>query len=367
MQKKLLYITNQICGAGGLERVLSLKASYFADLKRYEVHILTLNQGDLPLFYQFSSNIHFHDILAQGNVAQYLLAYLKGINEVIKEVGPDIISVCDDGLKGLFVPLFFRKSIPIVYERHTVKKRVFMSVEKTGLFHKMRNYFINKFADFGSSLFDRFVVLTHQNTQEWPKARLAVIPNPTPFYASQPAPLKHKRVISVGTMNYIKGFDQLLKAWEIVTERYPDWKLDIYGKPLLAEELIKLSLKLGISDKINLNNPVTNIEDKYLESSIYVLSSRFEGFGMVLIEAMACGLPCVSFNCPHGPADIITDHEDGYLVSSGDIKTLSDRIMELIEDENKRQRMGERARKNVKRYMPEQIIGKWDTLFKELV
>ncbi len=366
MQKKILYITNQICGAGGLERVLSLKASYFADEMGYEVHLLTLNQGDIPLFYHFSSELKYHDVVAKGNSIQYFFAYLKGIKKVINKVRPDIISVCDDGLKGLLAPLFFRFPIQFVYERHTVKQAI-MSMGNGGLVNRIKNSVVSKLANYGSSLFDRFVVLTKQNSLEWPKAKVAIIPNPTSFYPKKPASLEHKRVISIGTMSHVKRFDLLLKAWKLVAVKFPDWSLDIYGKPLLKEELTDLSVELGIADKITLNNPVSNIEDKYLESSIYAMSSRYEGFGIVLIEAMSCGLSCVSFDCPYGPADIITDSVDGYLVPSGDVDVLAEKLMLLMGDATLLKEMGAKARENVKRFLPDEIIHKWDSLFEELV
>lgn len=366
MQKKIVYITNQICGPGGLERVLSIKASYFADNMDYEVHILTLNQYDLPLFYNFSSKIIYHDIIAKRSSFKYFLEYKKGINRIVNQVCPDVICVCDDGLKGLFVPLYLSRKTPIIYERHTVKK-VFESSEKSNLVNRLKYGFKNRLADWGSKLFDKFIVLTNQNANEWPKADISVIPNPISFYTSDPSNLKSKKVISVGTMSHVKGFDLLLKAWRTVIDKHPDWELEIYGKPLLRNELVQLSQELGIENNVEFNDPVVDIEAKYRQASIYVLSSRFEGFGMVLIEAMACGLPCVSFNCPSGPADIITDNEDGYLVTANDINLLSEKIISLIENETTRQLMGTIARENVKRYMPEQIVGKWDTLFKELI
>src|SRR5690606_404823 len=112
--------------------------------------------------------------------------------------------------------------------------------------------------------------------------------------------------------------------------------------------------------------PVKNIEEKYLGSSVFAFSSRFEGFGMVLIEAMACGVPCVSFDCPCGPADIIRDGEDGFLVENGDVDGFTKRLLELIEDESLRVEMGRKAKQNVRRYLPEVIVPEWDVLFKSM-
>lgn len=360
---KLLYITNGISGSGGLERVLSIKASGLADCFGYEVHILTLNQRGLPPFYQFSKKIVFHDIEAKGNVLRYFFSYKRGIVKTIHRVGPDIVSVCDDGLKGLFVPLYFKKKIPIIYERHTVK-HAFQGTKGIG---KLRYYIFGKLADYGSRLYDRFVVLTAQNTKEWRKATVRVIPNPNSFYTSSPSILTNKKVISVGTMSHVKGFDLLLNAWKIVSDKHPDWHLDIYGKPVLKKELLQLAQKLNIKNHVSLHDPVDDIEEKYKSASIYVLSSRYEGFGMVLIEAMACGLPCVSFDCPLGPADIINDGVDGYLVAPNDVEALAEKIILMLEEEEKRKQMGQSARQTAMNYMPDKIVEKWDVMFKELI
>jgi len=118
---KLLYITNQICGSGGLERVLSIKSNYLINKFDYEVHIITLNQKDEPLFYEFSDQLIFHDIRVVGNAIHAFMNYKNGLQKVVNTVKPDVISVCDDGLKGFFVPYFLRRNKAIVYERHASK------------------------------------------------------------------------------------------------------------------------------------------------------------------------------------------------------------------------------------------------------
>ncbi|WP_430813432.1 glycosyltransferase family 4 protein [Carboxylicivirga sp. RSCT41] len=362
MSKKLLYITNQVCGAGGLERVLSIKATYFAESMDYKVHILTLNQKGIDNFYNFSSKIEFHDVRVRGNAFSYFLKYRNGILSTINKVNPDVICVCDDGLKGLFVPLLYNRKIPVVYERHTVK-RAFHSKK---LSSKLWNKILDKVADYGSRLYDQFVVLTIQNSQEWPKAKVKVIPNPNPFNPKTKSSLKNKKVISVGTMSHVKGFDLLLEAWKLVVDQHPDWHLEIYGKPVLKEELEQYAESLRIENNVNFYGPVKNIEEKYTDASIYTLSSRYEGFGMVLIEAMACGVPCVSFNCPHGPGDIIRNNEDGFLITNGHVEEFASAIINLIKDEDLRLEMGRNAVINAQRYSIDEIGREWVSLFNQI-
>jgi glycosyltransferase involved in cell wall biosynthesis len=364
LMKKLLYITNGIKGAAGLERVLSVKATYLADEMGYDVHILTLNNGAAKPFYDFSPRITMHDVAVGGNPIYYINGYIRGIGRVVEDVKPDIISVCDDGLKGFFLPMILKKPCPMVYERH-VSKVIALGQNPSALKQiKMAATFLlmNRL---GRS-FDRFVVLTSDNKKEWNLDNLQVISNPLSFYPRESSRLNQKKVIAVGKQSYQKGFDRLLKSWVSVQEKHPDWKLEIYGTYIPSQQIPELAQKLGLHS-VSFFEPVKNIEEKYLESSVFAFPSRFEGFGMVLIEAMACGVPCVSFDCPCGPADIIADGHDGFLVPNGDVETFTAKLLALIENENLRIAMGQNARQNVKRYLPETIVPQWDALFKSLL
>ena len=366
MSIKLLYITNGIDGPGGLERVLSIKASMLADTFKYEVHILTLNQDSKALFYDFSSKIKFHNIMAIGNPFQYIKQYRAGIKQQIAVIQPDILLVCDDGLKGLMLPLIIGKPCPMVYERH-VSKNIEIKTDERSLFVKIINRLKFKCMDFGASFYDVFVVLTQGNLYEWHSHNLKVISNPLSFYPNESALIKNKKVIAIGKHSHQKGYDRLLQIWKIVTKEHPDWLLEIYGASNPDHDLNGLAKDLQIKDHVKFYKPVRNIKDKLLESSILVLTSRFEGFGMVLIEAMACGLPVVSFNCPHGPSDIISQGEDGILIENGDIDSFAKALMEFIKHEEKRIQMGAAAKQNVKRFLPENVMKQWDQLFKSLI
>lgn len=362
---RLLYITNGVNGAGGLERVLSIKASYLADYYNYEVSILSLNDNHLYPFYTFSNKIKMLSISVSGNPLQYFLSYKKGIQEMVRQLKPDVIAVCDDGLKAFFIPKLLGSKIPIIYERHVSKE-----IEMNEGFSAFKKIIIKskwKLMEELGSNFSRFIVLTNGNTNEWKSLKnVAVIPNPLSFYPSTSSSLQNKKVIAVGKQGYQKGYDRLLNSWQLVNEKFPDWQLEIYGTIAPEFELQQLAQELGIDQSVFFFSPEKDIQSKYLDSSVYVMSSRYEGFGMVLIEAMACGIPCVSFDCNYGPSDIIENDVDGFVVTNGDCDSLASRIIELISDEALRITMGTKAKENVKRFLPETIVQQWDELFKAI-
>jgi len=214
---------------------------------------------------------------------------------------------------------------------------------------------------------DTFVVLSHEDKLKWRELEnITVIHNPLSFFSEKTSDCNAKQVIAVGRYVPQKGFDILINAWNIVSQKHPEWILRIYGDGM-RKELEEQIYSLRISNSCFLEHSVSNIADKYCESSIFVLSSRYEGFGMVITEAMACGVPAVSFACPCGPKDIIKNGIDGLLVENGNIQELADKICYLIEHEDVRKEMGKQARINVERFKIENIAMKWKELFDSLL
>lgn len=360
---KLLYIVPNINNEGGVARVLSVKTNYLIEKLGYEVHIITQNEGNFPLFYSFNSNIVNHDLILNANYFQFLNSFSKGLESKIKAIQPDIIIVCDNGLKAYLIPFILNTSTPIIFECHGSK--YIEEKEPAKYFTSTKIKIL--FKELAARKFTKFVALSQKSLEEWNVKNGVVIPNPLWFEPKTFSDLKAKKVIAVGRHTYEKGMDRLLQIWKKVIQKHPDWTLEIYGKSNQNQELQKLSKTLNINSNVAFFEPVKNINDKYQQASIMVMTSRTEGFGMVLIEAMAFGLPCVTYDCPCGPRAIIQNNENGFLVENGNINYFVQQMELLIEDEKLRIKMGTKAQESIEIYDLECIMQQWESLFENLV
>ncbi len=214
---------------------------------------------------------------------------------------------------------------------------------------------------------DVVVTLTPGDAHEWRKAkRVQVIPNFTVMPIEKLSDGTEKRVIAVGRLEWVKGYDRLLDAWKIVSAKHPDWHLDIFGSGTMENELKSQQRELQLEDSLTIHPATSKINIEYSNSSIYVGASHFEGFPLVLLEAMQVGLPCIAFDCPFGPSAIIADGKNGFLVKNGDIEGLALKISTLIEDSDLRMRFSQAALETSKRYAVDKVMSQWHSLFKEL-
>lgn len=355
---KILYITNHLSWGGGLERVMSVKTSDLIDLYQCEIHILTFDAPPGKRYFAFHPSVKFHNVaLGKSGINRFIERGIA-MRKADRDLKPDVISVCDDGVKGFFAPLFLMpRRCPLVYERHASRLLE-------------NRWWMRKIMGLLAPLYDRFVVLTRGNAREWGKyVKTEVIPNSLTFYPDSVSPSNNRknRVIAVGKYCKVKGFDRLVEAWDLLRHDVEGWELHIYGPEADGGALRSQVMKLNLEREIILHPFTNDIRKEYETAAIYVLPSRSEGFGIVLIEAMACGLPCVAFDCPCGPRDIIKHNEDGFLVEDGDVAMLAKALRMLMMEPNLRERFSTAARRNVMRYSRKTIASEWNRILCELV
>ena len=376
---KIVYCTPALYMAGGVERVLTNKANYFADIYGYDITIIITEGANKPLFFPLSPkiriinlNIGFEELWSCSFFTK-IIVYLRKqrkykmlLKKELFRIRPDItisllrreinfINDIKDGSKKIRELHVNRANYRnFNYLSSNIVKTIFSRFWMKSLTSKLRKL-------------DKLVVLTHKDMQAWVELNnVVVIPNPLSFNSAIVSKQTKKRVISVGRYCHEKGFDDLLRAWARVQHACPDWKLVIYGDGNRSQYEVMLS-ELGIdSHRCELNGPVSDIQLEYANSSMAVCSSRFEGFGLFILEAMACGLPVVSFDCPWGPSSIITNLEDGVLVENGNVSKLADNMVLLMKNEDNRLRMSKNAIKNVRRYSIDIIANNWKCLFDSL-
>ena len=376
---KIVYCTPGLYMAGGMERVLTLKANYFADYFDYDITII-LTEGDgQPYFYPLSDrikvinlNIGFEELWNQPILKKIFIylkkqrRYKKALKAALMQIRPDItismlrreinfINSIRDGSKKI-------GEIHINRAHYRNFEEGDSNFFKTLLSFYWKHTLIRQLKQLSS-----FVVLTDKDREAWTELdHVVVIPNPVSFLSVKISPQTDKRVIAVGRYCYEKGYDHLLKAWAEVQKVCPDWRLDVYGDGDKSSYMKMLDLYQIDKSRCSLNGRVSDIQSEFASSSLAVCSSRFEGFGLAIVEAMACGLPIISFDCPWGPRSIISDGEDGILVENGNVIELTSAIIKLIKEDDVRMGMGQRAVVNVQRFCIEAVAHQWKELFDSL-
>ena len=370
---RILYVTDALAVWGGIERVLSDKMNYLIREYGYEVYVITSDQGEHPIPFPLDEriivkdlHIRFHQQYRFRGIKRWMKnrelekQYREGLESFIVEIKPDVISCIRDGCASAVLDL--NTSIPVIFESHAMFKDV--EYENSTLLHRMSIYWGRR----KYKRLDKIVTLTQGDADDWRCVckSVCVIPNVVHLNESgRYSQCTEKRVIFAGRFDLQKNFGAMVEIWAIVQQRYSDWILDVYGNGELKPYYEKVVSERNLN--ISIHPAVPDVFDKYLESSMLLMSSLYEPFGLVLVEAMSCGLPVIAFNCPYGPADIIHEGVDGFLVENGNIRAYADRVCQLIMNIQMRQDMGRAAIISSHRYKPEQIMPLWVQLFNELI
>ena len=369
----------------GVERVLSQRLSLLAESGEFDVYLITYNQYGAPFSFPISDKVHYVDLATRflngcsyRGWFQYIdrflskIKYNQAVCRCLSSINPDVISCVDIHLADLEAVLDLHINAVKVVECHCGLSAYYDDLNKyTSDKQRKERKIKDKLID-SVRKFDKIVVMTEAEKNDWGLGdKVVCIPN---MLISYPECLPEQtntyhRVISVGRYAYQKGYDLLIEAWKLIHNKYPDWTLHIYGSrdgdmgDYNKLEEMKNRFQLC---NVFLHQATNDVYSKYTESDFYVMSSRFESFGLVLIEAMSCGLPVVAFDCLFGPQSIVTERETGVLVPPSDVKRLADSICFMISHKDERIRMGRNAHEVVTKYKPERIISIWRKFYQSL-
>ena len=375
---KLAYITPALYMAGGVERVLTQKANYFAENFDYDITIILTEGQGKPLFYPLSDKVKIVNLdinfeeLWRCSFIKKIFVYLKKqriykrqLTAELMRLRPDItvsllrreinfLCDIDDGSKKVG-EMHINRANYRSYSGYNIVKKLFSRLWLYDLIGKLRRL-------------DKFVVLTDADKRAWTElSNVVTIPNPLSFKPAVTDVQPEKRILAVGRYSHEKGFDLLLESWAMIQNACPDWRLEIFGDGD-REPYYQMMDELKIDPRrCILNGRTANIQAEYARSMISVCSSRFEGFGLSILEAHASGLPVVSFDCPWGPRSVISDGEDGLLVEAENVVLLAAALRRLMENDTLRSEMSSSAKDNAPWFQMKYVAEMWRSLFDELM
>ena len=372
----IVYCIDSIHGIGGIQHVTVMKANALAEIENNTVWILYADHSGnshFPLSPKVQTidldiNYYEDDWISKWHILKGILIkrrkHKRALRQALNEIQPDIVISLGQSEKNL-VPAIRGKWA-------TIREFHFVRDYRYRIAHSCFDWLLA----LGGSIVDAFILqkydeivtLTREdkerNWRHW--KRVSVVPNPVQLSPSH-ASLDSNKILAAGRLEKQKNFLSLIKAFALVAQHFPEWSLDIFGDGNERETLSSLIKDLGLSEVIHLMGRQSRIQEIMPDYSVFTLSSRFEGFPLVLIEALSCGLPVVSYACPCGPKDIVRDGVDGFLVPPGDETALAEHICQLIEDESLRRKMGTAALERAKEFSIEKVISLWMSLFEELM
>lgn len=353
--------------SGGAERVISRMANYWA-AKGWQINLLTFDDGKKPPFYDLDAQIsHIHLGIAGYSPNPIIglwnnLTRIQALRSAIINSKPNVVISFMHQTNEIVLLATRWLKVPVI-----VSERIDPVRHSTGRIWKQLRQWTYPFAD-------RIVVQTKRAGDYFSsklQKRICVIPNPVLFPPDEKELsgklLGERSLIAMGRLVPQKGFDLLLEAMAKLKDRYPEWTLTILGEGELRPQLESLRDELGLGDRVHLVGRVTNPHEFLQQADIFIMSSRFEGFPNALCEAMSCGLPVISTDCPNGPREIIRDGVDGILVPNENVPALVPAMERLMSDEKERQRLADRAKEVTEKFGLEKVMVIWESLINEVI
>ena len=369
---KVMYVVKVFAVWGGLERVWTDKMNALSEQPGYEVCLVTTDQGDHQVPYPLSSKVRHID-LGVRFVRQYRYSLLRRLwmrwrlerlfrdrlEALLQVEAPDVLITTASEFAKLLISS--KGDIPLVVESHGLFSRP-VHMQRMTWMKRIQTYFLRR----AIARAEAVVALTRQDVLQWETLNphsLAISNLVRLSDGDSYSTCQNRRVIFVGRADAQKGFQYLREIWGKVSFRHPDWQLHIYGEGLERPENRCL---VPQGENVFVHPQTDEILTCYQDSSVLILTSVYEPFGLVMPEAMSCGIPVVAFNCPYGPAEVITDGKDGFLVDCFDTDAFADRLSTLMDDEKLRIQIGQAGIVSAQRYSRQQILPRWMSLFEKL-
>jgi len=352
--RHICFLTGTLNAMAGAERMTAVIANGLADLG-HTVSILSL--WDQASCFPLHPNVH-HDALFEHRPSfkRAYFATVAGIRHYCREHKVDVLVQVDTMLALFTLPATMGLGVEhIAWEHCHFDEDLGKPARRIA--RRLAGHFCKD-----------VVVLTERDRRRWveairPRSKIITIPNPLPFpLPDTPAPRSGKIVLAMGRLVIAKGFDVLLHAWQRVVEEESEWKLVIHGEGEEREALSAQIEKLGLQGSVSLPGVCRDVERAYEEASVFCLSSRYEGFGLVLIEAMAFGLPIVSTDCEAGPKELLDAGENAVVVAVGNADALAQGLLRLIQNPTEAERIGAIGRMKAGKYALVEVVAIWHSL-----
>lgn len=363
---KILYLTHQTYLHGGIEKVLSQKANYLAEVAGDDVIIVTCSQQNKLPVYAFSGKIKMIDMeINYENGKSYfhpdnlfkIPQHRTALKNIMRQIQPDIVISCSFGPDFYFLP-FLEKQIPKIKEFHS--SRFFGQYE----LHSLKAKLLNFLSTFVEKKYDQLVVLNETERTFFEHDNVTVIGNPAER-SGEKVNTSAKKIMAAGRISPVKNFGDLIDAFARVQIQFPEWELHFFGEDYLGTQQ-KLQHQIdgyGLEGCIAFCGSVSDLKKEMQNYSIYAMTSETECFPMVLLESLAVGMPVISYDCPTGPQHILKNEDDSFLVPYKNLDIFTEKLQQLMQSETLRREMGRKGIENVSRFRIEKVMQQWKNLY----
>ncbi len=359
----IVYLIENIDTVGGIQNGLSIRVNELVKKYNHKITIVCTNHNTKVPAYNFDQSIEIiflEKLISRSSLIGRLILQWKQSKMIIKSLKPDVVITVKYTMHNVFFK-FLNSNVKFVSELRETKENYDQHKSKA-----IKSRFYICLRDFILKRQDLLIVLTEADKRKWGFNNIKVIKNTKTFESDTVSSLNNKVALAVGRLEKVKRFDLLIEIWQSVVKKAPDWQLKICGKGSEYKYLDSLINKYKLRKSVIITNHFVDVKKELLNSSLLLMTSKFESFGNVLVEAKICGVPAIAFDVPNGPSEIIENEEDGYLINDGNTEEMLKRVLQLINNESKRKQMGKHSKLNEEKFDVVTIIKNYNEILLNL-